>query len=720
MTFVFSEEQQKIIDEVPLSKTVHVVSATAGAGKTKTAEGIIAKYGHIKPFLYLSFNKSMVEEARPRLEKFNATVSTSHSVALAFTREQIPNFRVLSTDIFSVIPAALYKSGFVPWCGSEYNSVVEMLRNEPLENISFEDAKALDAIFAKMQKGELGMTHDAYLKYFTLHPLAPRWLAQKYSCIFLDEGQDTNKALAHFLGKTLHAGCSMTTYIVGDEHQGIYGFRKSVNAMAMMHRYQDDIQLKRHRLQTTYRFSREFSTQVSNLLVFLKGPMRMKVSGRLLGQESLETKTWPLGFGREQLDHCSFLFRFLDHVMDKEVCDYLNVKDFVPPPPLRPDSPPQTPPQTNSVFMMDTEDEHDSLSLVQEVVQKISRGHDLNVFRSPVSALPALSFGQMLSPLKDVSMKDDLSMKEVSMSETLTQPPDEVPFVKQREHVEKTFPKCDEETVGNWIVEISKKVHQPSVIGRNNLSLIPLMYKCAQQNLRIGLVGGVVKTQDFFSSIETDLKHFQGASESVLKKEMKRAEQSDDFSKVLSLKLISKFSVAGLSKMIQLIRGKLVTRQHEGDEDICPPQVTFGTAHMHKGLEFDNIIMLDNFEKPEAIMRLLHPEQRFFSFCDVWKNAHVPFCLQHPKSDLESQMIEEANLIYVALTRARKNMFVFSPEIYMLLHSGPLRAIKEMEKANQSSFFQNLSPPVKQNIFQQQNIFEAFASSRTRRTIKRI
>ncbi|MCP5859974.1 UvrD-helicase domain-containing protein, partial [Klebsiella pneumoniae] len=80
-------------------------------------------------------------------------------------------------------------------------------------------------IWAYMQdtKSDVKMPHDGYLKLYAMSRPALR-----YDIILLDEAQDTNPiTLDLVMAQRGHA----KIVLVGDRHQGIYGFRKAMNAM---------------------------------------------------------------------------------------------------------------------------------------------------------------------------------------------------------------------------------------------------------------------------------------------------------------------------------------------------------------------------------------------------------------------------------------------------------------------------------------------------------
>lgn len=61
-----------------------LITAFAGAAKTTTLE-LIAQSLPQSRFLYLAFNKAIVEEAKKRFPK-NVTIKTTHSLAYQYTR----------------------------------------------------------------------------------------------------------------------------------------------------------------------------------------------------------------------------------------------------------------------------------------------------------------------------------------------------------------------------------------------------------------------------------------------------------------------------------------------------------------------------------------------------------------------------------------------------------------------------------------------------------
>ncbi len=241
-----TEEQEAIINSCGDIK----INAVAGSGKTTT----IIEYAKARPktskILYLAFNKSVKLEA---IKKFtakglsNVTVETAHSLAyknIVFRHQYKVRAQGYKTyEIAELLGLqgngekhheyviANHINKFIAlFCNSDKLKVQDV---NYLETISDTKAKTFVKTFyhfietqtrkllAKMDKGEIEITHDFYLKKFQLqNPV----LAFDY--ILFDEGQDASPAMLDiFLNQPA------TKVIVGDTHQQIYSWRYAVNSL---------------------------------------------------------------------------------------------------------------------------------------------------------------------------------------------------------------------------------------------------------------------------------------------------------------------------------------------------------------------------------------------------------------------------------------------------------------------------------------------------------
>ena len=97
-------------------------------------------------------------------------------------------------------------------------------------------------LLGKMDKGELEITHDFYLKKFQLsNPVL------NFDYILFDEGQDASAAMLHVFFRQ-----SATKVIVGDTHQQIYGWRYAINSL-------EKADFKDYYLSTSFRFSQDIA-----------------------------------------------------------------------------------------------------------------------------------------------------------------------------------------------------------------------------------------------------------------------------------------------------------------------------------------------------------------------------------------------------------------------------------------------------------------------------
>ncbi|HOZ69153.1 MAG TPA: 3'-5' exonuclease [Chitinophagaceae bacterium] len=242
-----TEEQKAIL----ATNTDIAVNAVAGSGKTST----MIEYAASRPagcrILYLAFNKSVKLEA---VRKFaarglnNVTVETAHSLAYryimrgnkyilssqGYKTHQIAEVLSLTGDgaRHTEFILANHISKFITYfCNSDKAKVQDL---NYLDTVKEANAKKFVHAFyrvieegtrhflAKMDKAEIEITHDFYLKKFQLSaPVLP------YDYILFDEGQDASAAMLDVFLKQ-----PAIKVIVGDTHQQIYGWRYAINSLS--------------------------------------------------------------------------------------------------------------------------------------------------------------------------------------------------------------------------------------------------------------------------------------------------------------------------------------------------------------------------------------------------------------------------------------------------------------------------------------------------------
>jgi F-box protein, helicase, 18 len=242
----FTAEQEAIINAAGNIK----VTAVAGSGKTTA----LIAYAQNKPanarILYLAFNKTVKTEAQKKfgaLGLHNVRVETAHSLAYrhivyrhgytvsqqGYRTNEVANLLSLQAggEKHAAFMMANHINKFIAYfCNSSATKVQEL---NYLDVVTDAKAKKFVAHFypyiedgtrrllARMNSGDIAVTHDFYLKKFQLsHPVL------SYDYILFDEAQDASAAMLHIVTRQ-----QATKIIVGDTHQQIYGWRHAVNAL---------------------------------------------------------------------------------------------------------------------------------------------------------------------------------------------------------------------------------------------------------------------------------------------------------------------------------------------------------------------------------------------------------------------------------------------------------------------------------------------------------
>lgn len=269
-----TKEQQDILNSSGNIK----INAVAGSGKTTT----VIEYAGTRPagskILYLVFNKAVrIEAARKFVEKglHNVRVETAHSLAFRHIVFQY-NYKVRAQGYKThEIAALLNLQGngekhaeyivanhinkcIAYFCNSDKRKVQDL---NYLDTVTDPKAKAFVSTFydyiiaqtrrllSKMDKGEIEVTHDFYLKKFQL--LNPEL---GYDYILFDEGQDASPAMLD-----LFFNQKAVKVIVGDTHQQIYSWRYAVNSL-------EKADFTTYHLSTSFRFGQDIADLASEVL----------------------------------------------------------------------------------------------------------------------------------------------------------------------------------------------------------------------------------------------------------------------------------------------------------------------------------------------------------------------------------------------------------------------------------------------------------------------
>jgi F-box protein 18 (helicase) len=226
------------------------INAVAGSGKTTT----IVEYAASKPksanILYLAFNKSVkLEAVRKFFEKGlnNVKVETAHSLAYkhivyrysykvkpqSYKTYEIADLLGLqgNGEKHAEFVIANHINKFVSYfCNSDklkvqdlnyLDTVTDSKATAFVQRFHRQIEEGTRVLLAKMERGEIEITHDFYLKKFQLsNPVL------HYDYILFDEGQDASAAMVDVFLKQ-----KAIKLIVGDTHQQIYGWRFAINSL---------------------------------------------------------------------------------------------------------------------------------------------------------------------------------------------------------------------------------------------------------------------------------------------------------------------------------------------------------------------------------------------------------------------------------------------------------------------------------------------------------
>jgi F-box protein, helicase, 18 len=258
------------------------INAVAGSGKTTT----IIEYARTRPkdskILYLAFNKSVKLEAINRFASKgldNVKVETAHSLAykhIVFKHDyKVRNQGYKTSEIAELLNLhgngekhteyviANHINKFITYfCNSDKQKVQDL---NYLDVVSDKKARVFVTSFyeyivsqcrlllSKMDKGEIEVTHDFYLKKFQLSN--PKL---NFDYILFDEGQDASPAMLDVFFNQ-----KATKVIVGDTHQQIYGWRFAVNSL-------EKADFKTLNLSTSFRFSQDIANLAMEILKWKK------------------------------------------------------------------------------------------------------------------------------------------------------------------------------------------------------------------------------------------------------------------------------------------------------------------------------------------------------------------------------------------------------------------------------------------------------------------
>lgn len=271
------------------------INAVAGSGKTTT----VIEYARTRPtqsrILYVVFNRSVKQEAIEKFRKHglsNVTVETAHSLAYKHIvlkhGYKVRAYGYKTNEIAEMLNLVGNGEKHAEYIVANHiNKLISFYCNS--DKIKIEDVNYLDSLsdsksksfvasfykymekkavslLAKMDKGEIEVTHDFYLKKFQL--LAPDL---KYDHILFDEGQDASAAMLDIFLRQ-----QAIKVIVGDTNQQIYGWRQAVNSL-------EKVEFGAYGLSASFRFGpaiAQLAMAVLNLKKYLGHEQKVSISGQ--------------------------------------------------------------------------------------------------------------------------------------------------------------------------------------------------------------------------------------------------------------------------------------------------------------------------------------------------------------------------------------------------------------------------------------------------------
>lgn len=255
------------------------INAVAGSGKTTTIIEYAAARPHAK-ILYLAFNKTVRQEAIKKFQEkglSNVHVETAHSLAYRYIVRS-GNYHVKTqsyrtheiTEMLSLYSHGQGHTGHIIanhinkfitfFCNSSASKVQELDYAKTLSEKTSRDfarsfyeiiEKGTRQLLARMDRGEIPIIHDFYLKKFQLsNPVL------NYDYILFDEGQDASSVMLDIFQNQ-----KAVKVIVGDLHQQIYGWRYAVNSF-------EQTKFPSLNLSESFRFPQPIANLASEILAW--------------------------------------------------------------------------------------------------------------------------------------------------------------------------------------------------------------------------------------------------------------------------------------------------------------------------------------------------------------------------------------------------------------------------------------------------------------------
>lgn len=235
----YSPQQLHAIDT---SKKAPKLSLNAFAGCSKsTTLFAIAQANPDKNYLLLVFSKALQTETEKKLKSMgikNVEPKTTHSLAYSIVfanKYKVTNKNYKAYDLVNRYGITLNASYLALEVINKYfNSddtsyIIQFNKYKKLDKrITQGIIKVANRFVKEMREGKMDVTHSFYLKEYQLKVVNEGVKYKKYQGVMLDEAQDTN-----IVTKSIFDHIDVKYKIkVGDDFQGIFGWREAVNIMS--------------------------------------------------------------------------------------------------------------------------------------------------------------------------------------------------------------------------------------------------------------------------------------------------------------------------------------------------------------------------------------------------------------------------------------------------------------------------------------------------------
>ena len=273
-----TKEQIKIIESAQNMQNgdVLLANALAGCAKTTTLKMITENSPNSK-FLYLAFNRSVVEEAKAKFPTNTSVLTIS-----GFARRYINSNNEPNGNIFDFISEALNITNWEKWdikylyeeiCKldipiSEIISKKQILLDKYMQELENTDIPNPNYLVNKREKDiplipklhEYIIQHttktmfQSYEKEFIDRYIEnPNNFAIYTDYIVIDEAQDVSKLFAKFILSVIDSG-RFKVILVGDDNQKIYGWRGAIDLFKVIDNIFNPIKLS---LTNSFRFQKD-------------------------------------------------------------------------------------------------------------------------------------------------------------------------------------------------------------------------------------------------------------------------------------------------------------------------------------------------------------------------------------------------------------------------------------------------------------------------------